>query len=703
MKKILSVLIAAICLTACAFSFTACGDKTPEHTTHNWSTTYTPDEMLIDGVLVEVSDRHYQTCDGCDEKKYSNHDYGTSGVCVCGKHKPETPVTGVTLNKNTLTLEIGGTTTLTATVAPENATDKTVTWESDKTNIATVDKNGKVTAIKDGTAIITAKTANGKTATCTVTVNAAVIPVESVTLNKTAITLEIDETQTLTATLTPDNATDKTVTWTVAPAGVVSVDDNGNVTAIKDGTATVTATANGKSANCTVTVNAPLTNADVLKFLNDNVLMEAAKHFAENYVFTSNFNEDNVKNATWYVTKDGDNVTGANLVFNYTERTRAEYTTLYKVDFTSPLTPKNIQDKEVGTPTFTKVYINNFDRTIQSEHAQLADAIGDKLFDAKDGATRYIIDHMTHDLDDQFGTASRFTVIEVTDIGIREQRIHIAYANTDEGLISNLGDSSKFYLSGEEKSIDITGTLLEDNAEPFFGKVTPLGDKVTGEQLKTVFNAGYREKAIEYQLGKTYTGNIYDEAWYVTKSEKTGNIISSTFAFYYKEGTQTRFYKYTFIFRLRPFTYDDYLNAMNGDYADIAVDSENTTHYTIEDTAPKNTEHSALVNAVMNKFRNEWNLTSNAVAEFKSLSYKAWTTINGVDVEVRTLTMTIYDGDTWVDVKLKIKYASNDSEYITNLNNNLYKPFDNRYGSSKKSYSHSAWVEQVTTVNGEKL
>lgn len=484
---------------------------------------------------------------------------------------------------------------------------------------------------------------------------------------------------------------------------MVSV-ENGVITALKDGTATVTATANGKSANCTVTVNAPLTNAQVLRYLNDNVLMGLVKSALPS---SWEINNNNVTNATWYITKDGDKITCATLSFVYLYGRQDNYVTICKAEFPSGLTSQNIFDNKNVTPTYSRIYRNSIDPTIQAEHTDLTNAICDKLFGAKTNSTRYIIDHGGNSLDSQLGNALRYTVIEITDTNIKEQRIHISYASTDSGLITNLADSTKYYLPTNiesEKTCNITGTLLEDNAEPFFGKVTPLGDKVTGEQLKTVFNAGYREKAIEYQLGKTYTGNIYDEAWYVTKSEKTGNIISSTFAFYYKEGTQTRFYKYTFIFRLRPFTYDDYLNAMNGDYADIAVDSENTTHYTIEDTAPKNTEHSALVNAVMNKFRNEWNLTSNAVAEFKSLSYKAWTTINGVEnVEVRTLTMTIYDGDTWVDVNLIIKYASNDSEYITNLNNNLYKPFDNRYGSSKNSYSHSAWVEQVTTVNGEKL
>ena len=78
--------------------------------------------------------------------------------------------TGVTLNKTSLSLEVGGTSTLTATVAPSNATDKTVTWKSNKTSVATVSSSGKVTAVAEGTATITATTVNNKTATCTVTV-----------------------------------------------------------------------------------------------------------------------------------------------------------------------------------------------------------------------------------------------------------------------------------------------------------------------------------------------------------------------------------------------------------------------------------------------------------------------------------------------------------------------------------------------------
>ena len=87
------------------------------------------------------------------------------------------PVTGVTLNQTAVTLDIDQSITLTATVAPENATNKAVTWASDKTDVATVDENGKVTAVAAGTANITVTTADGgKTATCAVTVNPATDP-----------------------------------------------------------------------------------------------------------------------------------------------------------------------------------------------------------------------------------------------------------------------------------------------------------------------------------------------------------------------------------------------------------------------------------------------------------------------------------------------------------------------------------------------
>ena len=160
-----------------------------------------------------------------------------------------TDVTSVTLDKTTASLRAGETVTLTATVNPSDATDKTVTWTTSDQSVATV-SNGVVTAKKVGTATITAK-AGDKTATCQITVVAT--EVTSVTLNKTTASLRAGETVTLTATVNPADATDKTVTWTSSDQTVATV-LNGVVTAKKVGTATITAKAGSKTATCKITV-----------------------------------------------------------------------------------------------------------------------------------------------------------------------------------------------------------------------------------------------------------------------------------------------------------------------------------------------------------------------------------------------------------------------------------------------------------------
>ena len=274
-------------------------------------------------------------------------------------------VTGVSLDPNTLTFNVGGEETLTATVAPTNATNKNVTWSSSNSAVATVDQNGNVEAVGAGTANITVTTQDGnKTATCTVTVTARTynisaapgrldfgsvnvgyetapaaqtvtitntgnqsvtlsqptaenyeigtltnttltpgaaatftvqpktglgvgtysetitvsgsngasasltasftvnaIPVISVTLSQTQASLYYNRTPntlTLTATVAPDNATNKAVTWTSSDSAVATVDQNGVVTAVAPGTAVITATAadgSGANASCTVTVS----------------------------------------------------------------------------------------------------------------------------------------------------------------------------------------------------------------------------------------------------------------------------------------------------------------------------------------------------------------------------------------------------------------------------------------------------------------
>jgi uncharacterized protein (TIGR02145 family) len=125
-----------------------------------------------------------------------------------------------------------------------------VTWTSSDNSIATVADDGVVSAVAAGAATITA-TAGEQTATCAVTVTP--VAVTGISLDKTTLPLTIGETYTLTATVSPDNATDKTVTWTSSDNSVANV-AGGVVTAVADGVATITATAGGQTATCTVTV-----------------------------------------------------------------------------------------------------------------------------------------------------------------------------------------------------------------------------------------------------------------------------------------------------------------------------------------------------------------------------------------------------------------------------------------------------------------
>ena len=180
----------------------------------------------------------------------------TASCTVTVKQK-EIAITGISLNKSTTSITEGESETLTATITPSNATgDKTVKWSSSNAEVAAVDSNGKVTAKKAGTAVITATSSNRKTASCTVTVKQKEIAITGISLNKSTTSITEGESETLTATITPSNATgDKTVKWSSSNAEVAAVDSNGKVTAKKAGTAVITATSsNRKTASCTVTV-----------------------------------------------------------------------------------------------------------------------------------------------------------------------------------------------------------------------------------------------------------------------------------------------------------------------------------------------------------------------------------------------------------------------------------------------------------------
>ena len=172
-------------------------------------------------------------------------------------------VTGVTLDQNSISIRIDEENgiTLIATVSPNNATNKNVTWASSNTDVVVVNSSGKVIPTGVGSAEVTVTTADGsKTATCAVTVTP--VPVTGVTLDKTSHTvdyanLSAGNTVTLKATVSPSNATNKKVSWKSSNTGVATVDSAGKVT-IKDiGTATITVTTEdgSKTATCAVKCN----------------------------------------------------------------------------------------------------------------------------------------------------------------------------------------------------------------------------------------------------------------------------------------------------------------------------------------------------------------------------------------------------------------------------------------------------------------
>ena len=176
-------------------------------------------------------------------------------------------VTGVSLDKTNLNLNPGKEGTLTATITPSNATNQNVTWESSPSGIVTISpsadtKTATITATgaSGSTATITVTTEDGsKTASCTVTVTTATVPVTGVTLDPTSLTLDVNQTAPLTATITPNDATNQNVTWTSDNPSVATV-SGGVVTAVAPGEATITATTQdgGFAATCTVTVNKPV-------------------------------------------------------------------------------------------------------------------------------------------------------------------------------------------------------------------------------------------------------------------------------------------------------------------------------------------------------------------------------------------------------------------------------------------------------------
>ena len=172
--------------------------------------------------------------------------------------KIEAPVTGITIESTNSTLEVGKTLRLKAVLEPEEPTDKSVTWTSGDESVATVDEDGLVTGKSAGKVTITAKSSNDYSDT--IDLNVIVLPTaitvkDSGDESATEATLEVDETLQLSATLSPDDVTETTVTWTSSSPTVARVNGDGLVTALATGETTITGeTINGLTAEFKVTV-----------------------------------------------------------------------------------------------------------------------------------------------------------------------------------------------------------------------------------------------------------------------------------------------------------------------------------------------------------------------------------------------------------------------------------------------------------------
>ena len=235
----------------------------------------------------------------------------------------EVPITEVQLGREALDMYEGDTFKLTATVLPVNTTDsKDISWSSNNEAVATVSEDGTVTAKSVGTAVITATSTNGKTASCTVTVEKKLIPITEVSLSESAVGIIEGNTHKLTATVLPENTTDsKSVSWSSNNEAVATVSEDGTITAKSAGTAVITATSeNGKTASCTVTVNKKDTYTGLrdvdgqLKYFNNGNIdttytgfadYEGNRYYVSNGIVDTTYTSLILDNENWVYIENG--------------------------------------------------------------------------------------------------------------------------------------------------------------------------------------------------------------------------------------------------------------------------------------------------------------------------------------------------------------------------------------------------------------
>lgn len=212
-----------------------------------------------------------EVASGITEKTYTDteltpnttYEYQVSAVNETGESELSSPVSvttdysapeSVSVSPATNNLTVGGTRNLSASVSPSTA-KQTVTWSSSNESVATVDASGQVSAVSAGSATITATAEDDNGITGTASVNVTQ-PVTGVSVDPTTAEIEVGATQQLTETVSPSDASNKGVTWSSSDEAIATVDGNGLVTAVAEGSATITVTTDdgGHTADSTITV-----------------------------------------------------------------------------------------------------------------------------------------------------------------------------------------------------------------------------------------------------------------------------------------------------------------------------------------------------------------------------------------------------------------------------------------------------------------
>lgn len=171
-------------------------------------------------------------------------------ILTCFSSCGEVAVDSIVLSNTEMKINIGNTQAVSCTCLPENATDKTIIWESSNISVATVNNYGVISAVGAGTCTITAKSGNVSASLSVIVAK----PVDQVVLNKTEVSIREEKTFSFVCSIIPNDASNKTISWESSNPSIATVDANGLVIGIKAGTCQITARVDEKSASAQITV-----------------------------------------------------------------------------------------------------------------------------------------------------------------------------------------------------------------------------------------------------------------------------------------------------------------------------------------------------------------------------------------------------------------------------------------------------------------